>query len=401
MKSKGSKKKTPTRKEKKQRILRIVLAVLVLIIALRILLPYVVLDFVNKELAELRGYFGHVEDIDISLYRGAYIVKDIYINKKDTATGKQTPLFACPNIDISIEWASLFKGRIVSEFEFSSPALRFTEDKAEPEKMEKDTNDFRKMLKTFTPFKVNRFEVFDGKIAYLDETVSPVVDVQLDNTHILARNLSNVVDTTLLPANVQANADVYGGNLTFNMRIDALAEHPTYDMNAEIKGADLTRLNDFFKAYADFDVNKGTLGLYLEIAAKDRKYIGYVKPVIMDLDVVGPEDRKDNIFRKIWENLVGFAGDVLENPETEQIATKIPIVGEYDDRTVGIWYAILAALRNGFIQAIYPALDYQVSIGSVEAVDAEEEKKQGFFKRIFGKPGQSKKEEKEEEKKDK
>ena len=116
MKSKGSKKKTPTRKEKKQRILRIVLAVLVLIIALRILLPYVVLDFVNKELAELRGYFGHVEDIDISLYRGAYIVKDIYINKKDTATGKQTPLFACPNIDISIEWASLFKGRIVSEF---------------------------------------------------------------------------------------------------------------------------------------------------------------------------------------------------------------------------------------------------------------------------------------------
>ena len=401
MKSKGSKKKTPTRKEKKQRILRIVLAVLVLIIALRILLPYVVLDFVNKELAELRGYFGHVEDIDISLYRGAYIVKDIYINKNDTATCKQTPLFACPNIDISIECASLFKGRIVSEFEFSSPALRFTEDKAEPEKMEKDTNDFRKMLKTFTPFKVNRFEVFDGKIAYLDETVSPVVDVQLDNTHILARNLSNVVDTTLLPANVQANADVYGGNLTFNMQIDALAEHPTYDMNAEIKGADLTRLNDFFKAYADFDVNKGTLGLYLEIAAKDRKYIGYVKPVIIDLDVVGPEDRKDNIFRKIWENLVGFAGDVLENPETEQIATKIPIVGEYDDRTVGIWYAILAALRNVFIQAIYPALDYQVSIGSVEAVDAEEEKKQGFFKRIFGKPGQSKKEEKEEEKKDK
>jgi hypothetical protein len=124
-----------------------------------------------------------------------------------------------------------------------------------------------------------------------------------------------------------------------------------------------------------------------------------VKPVITDLDVVGPEDRKDNVFRKLWESLVGVAGDILENPKTEQIATKIPIVGEYGETTVGVWYAILAALRNGFIQAIYPSLDYQVSIGSVEAVDPEEDKKQGFFKKIFGKPGQSGKDEKKDKKK--
>ena len=156
---------------------------------------------------------------------------------------------------------------------FYSPALRFTEDKAEPEQLEKDTNDFRRILKTFTPYKVNRFEVFDGKIQYVDNTVKPVVDVELDNAHILARNLSNVDDTTLLPAIVKATADVYGGSLNFNMRINALAEHPTYDMNAEIKGANLVRLNEFFKAYADFDVNKGTFGMYMEMAAKDRKFI--------------------------------------------------------------------------------------------------------------------------------
>ena len=367
---------------------------MVLIIALRLVLPYFVLHYVNKRLADIEGYFGHVHDIDLSLYRGAYVVKDIYINKKDTATQKQTDLFSCPNIDISIEWKSLFKGKIVSEFEFQSPALRFTEDKAEPEQMEKDTNDFRKMLKTFTPFKVNRFEAFDGKIAYLDNTVKPVVDIQLDNAHIIAKNLSNVVDTTLLPANIKADADVYGGTLKFNMRIDALAEDPTYDLNAEIKGAQLKRLNDFFKAYADFDVNKGTFGLYMEVAAKDRKYIGYVKPIIEDLDVVGPEDRKDSFLRKLWESLVGVAGDILEN-KNEQIVTKVPIVGEYDDRTIGIWYAVLAALRNGFIQAIYPAMDYQVTIGSVQAVNPKEEKKLGFFEKVFGKPGDSKKRKKD------
>jgi hypothetical protein len=394
--SKSRKAKAPSKKERKIRALRIVLVIAVLIIAFRIILPYWVLGFVNKRLASIRDYYGHVDDIDIALLRGAYVVKEIYINKLDSATQKQTPLFACPHTDISIEWSSLFKGRIVSEMDFYSPALRFTEGKAEPEKMEKDTNDFRRILKTFTPFKVNRFEIFDGKIGYLDETVSPVVDIELDNAHVIARNLSNVVDTTLLPANIKADADVYGGGLNFNMRIDALANDPTYDMNVTIKDAQLTRLNDFFKAYADVDVNKGVLGLYMEIAAKDRKFIGYVKPVITDLDIVGPEDRKDNVLQKLWEGIVGVASDMLTNPKTDQIATKVPIVGEYGESTVGVWYAILAALRNGFIQAIYPALDEQVTIGTVQRVEAEEDKKVGFFKKIFGKPGESKKEKKKD-----
>src|SRR5688572_30714004 len=391
MKSSRRKSGKLTKKERKNRLLIIVLGVLVIIIALRLILPYWVLNFVNKRLAEIKEYYGHVDDIDIELYRGAYQVKSIYINKVDPKSQKQTPFFSSPIVDISIEWKSLFKGRIVSEFDFYSPALRFTENSAEPEQLEKDTNDFRRILKTFTPFKVNRFEVFDGKVQYVDHTVKPVVDIELDNAHILARNLSNVDDTTLLPAIVKATADVYGGSLTFNMRINALADDPTYDMNAEIKGANLVRLNDFFKAYADFDVNKGTFSMYMELAAKDRKFIGYVKPVISHLDVVGPEDRKDSILRKIWEGLVGIAGDILSNDKTDKIATKIPIVGEYGKRKVGVWYAILAGLRNGFIQAIYPALDYQVTIGTVKAVDPKEEKKVGFFKKIFGKPGERKK----------
>ncbi len=386
MKSKGASKPNPGKKSRKQKLLRIALAVLVLIIALRLVLPYFVLHYVNKSLAGIEGYFGHVRDIDLSLYRGAYIVNDIYINKKDTATQQQTPLFSCPHIDVSIEWRSLFKGKIVSELEFKNPMLKFTQDKAEPEQMEKDTNDFRKMLKTFTPLKVNRFEVFNGKIGYLDNTVKPVVDIQLDGAHIIGRNLSNVVDTTLLPAKVEANANVYGGTLKFNMRINALADDPTYDLNAEIKGAQLKSMNDFFKAYGDFDVNKGTFGLYMEIAAKDRKYIGYVKPVIKDLDVVGPEDRKNSFLQQLWESLVGLTGDLLKNKRTDEIATKVPIVGEYDNRTIGIWYAVLAALRNGFIQAIYPALDYQVTIGSVKAVNPKENK-EGLFEKVFGKPG--------------
>ena len=104
-------------------------------------------------------------------------------------------------------------------------------------------------------------------------------------------------------------------------------------------------------------------------------------------NVVGPEDRKDSILQKIWENLVGIAADILKNHKTENLATKVPIVGEYGNQTIGKWYAVLAAIKNGFIQAIYPALDQQVTIASIKAVNPNDKNKEGLFKKVFGKPG--------------
>ncbi|HEX5111909.1 MAG TPA: DUF748 domain-containing protein [Saprospiraceae bacterium] len=391
---KSSASKSGSKKSKKRRTLIILGSLLVLLIAFRLYLPIWVLKFINRELAQTSGYFGHVEDIDICLYRGAYQVDGLYINKVDTATQKQTPLFNAPLIDISIEWIALFHGKIVTELEILNPVLRFTEDAAEPEQMEKDTNDFRKMLKAFTPTSVNRFEIIGGTIGYQDPHASPKVDIEMTDTHILARNLSNVRDTSALPAKVTATANVYGGNVAFNMHLDALAEDPTYDMNVEVKNAQLKRLNDFFQAYGNFDVSEGTFGMYMEMAAKDKKFIGYVKPFIKDLKVVSKEDKRDNLLRKIWEALVGIAGDILEAPKTDVVATKVPIVGEYDRRTIGIWYAIFAALRNGFYQALVPSIDNQINIKTVNEVSEREVKKQGFFKKIFGKPGDEKKREK-------
>ncbi|MEO6132305.1 MAG: hypothetical protein ABIQ02_10690, partial [Saprospiraceae bacterium] len=102
-----SARKTKAIATKKRRALKIGLIILVLIIAIRLVLPYMILHYVNKSLASIHDYFGHVYDVDLSLYRGAYIVKDISINKVDSITRKQTPVFSCPHVDLSMEWRSL------------------------------------------------------------------------------------------------------------------------------------------------------------------------------------------------------------------------------------------------------------------------------------------------------
>jgi uncharacterized protein DUF748 len=373
-------KQLPFKIKKKYKILA---GVILLLIVIRLILPYVVLHYANKTLANMDGYYGHVEDIDLALLRGAYVINDIFLNKLDSVSKKQTGFFKSRSIDLSVEWRALFHGSIVGELVFIEPVLIFTKDKTELSEIKKDTNDFRKLLKDFMPLKINRFEVKGGAIHYTDNTSSPKVDISLKNTYILAQNLKNVVDDKVeLPSTVIASASAYEGNLSFNMKLNALAEDPTFDLNAEIKNTNLVLLNDFLKAYGNFDVNKGSFGLYTEMAAKGGKFKGYVKPIIKDLDVVGPEDRHDSFFHKIWESIVGAAGVILKNQKKDQVATKVPIEGDYANPETDTFYAIWEVLRNAFIRALIPSVDNQISINSLKTEDKED--KRNVLKKIFG-----------------
>ena len=374
--------KKKSRKFRFARVHKIFIIIIVVLVVLRILLPYILLKYCNKSLSELKGYYGHIQDIDVSLYRGAYQINDMYLNKVDASTHKETDFFKVNNIDLSVEWKALFHGRLVGELVFNSPKLIFTKDRTEISDVKKDTNDFRKVLKDFMPLKVNRFEVNHGSIHYVDAGATPKVDISIEQAYILAQNLKNVEDNkTELPSPVTATGNVYGGTLSLNMKMDALAQKTRFDLNAEIKNANLVLLNDFLKAYGGFDVNKGTLGLYTEFAAKNGKYKGYVKPVIKDLDVVGPEDRKDKFFQKIWENIVGGAGKILENPKKDQIATKVPIEGNLAGSDTDILEAIWELLRNAFVQALMPSIDNQINISSVNKASNDHKT---LLQKIFG-----------------
>jgi hypothetical protein len=111
--------------------------------------------------------------------------------------------------------------------------------------------------------------------------------------------------------------------------------------------------------------------------------------------VLGHEDRDDNVFRKMWEGLAGFVGQVFKNQSKDQVATKIPFEGRLDNPETDIWVTIINVLQNAFIQAIQPSIDSQINIASVETPKPE---KETFLEKIFGSKDDD---EKKEEKKDK
>lgn len=389
---------------------RILLGFIVVLIAVRIALPYIVLKYVNKTLSTMHGYYGHVNDIDIALYRGAYKIENIYLHKIDTVSQQETEFFEARLIDLSVHWKALLDGKIVGELEFTDPRLRFTKDKAEPKDVKNDTADFRALLDDFMPLRVNRFEILNGVIQYIDSTSRPMVNIQMDNAHVLAENLTTEKDTSLLPANVSADANLYRGHLDVKMRLDPLAKEPTFDLNMELNDTYLPDLNDFFQAYAKIDVNKGSFGLYAEVASKQGNFVGYVKPLIKDLDILGKEDRKDNILQQAWEAITGAVGQILKNQRHDQVATKIPLEGNFKKSDTNLWYAILEIFKNAFIQALQPSIDQEVSLSSVEKgipenspfktegtsekKEEKKEEKKGFFKKLFNKKDKKKEEDK-------
>ncbi len=358
------------KKHGKRKVVLIVLGSLLVIgIGLRIALPYILLRFANKELQTIPGYRGHVEDIDVHVIRGAYTIKVIRLDK--TGGKIPVPFFSADALDLSVEWSAIFHGRLVGKIIVQHPILNFAKGPTkETSQTDIPTKPWTKVVGDLMPLKLNRFEIFNGEVHYRDFYSDPKVNIFATEIHILAQNLSNAKhQPEVLPSTVEATCDsIYGGHADLHMKLNALDTVPTFEVKAELKDMDITRLNDFLSAYGKFTVRKGTIGIYTEAAAKDGKIAGYTKPIIRDLRVVNWQEDKAHPLKLAWEALIGAVNWVVKNKGEDQLATRVQFAGDLKDPDVNTWYIIGQMLRNGFIQALYPALENSVNINSVEQV---------------------------------
>ncbi len=344
--------------------------VLVLIIV-RLTLPYFVTKFVNKTLADIPGYSGSISGVDIWLIRGAYVVKDLTLSKVDG--NKKVPFIDIAAIDLSVEWSAIFKGAIVGEVIFENPKLNFiggnNSDQADSTENQSGADvDWTEPLKDLMPLQINRLQIINGNISYYDFTSKPQVDVSLQSLNLVATNLNNAnKQDKALPSNVTASAtSVGGGQLQLDMDINVLKEIPDLDMNLKFEGIDMPSLNDFFEAYAKIDIERGIFNVYIELAIKDGIIDGYIKPLAQDVKVVNWEEDKKKPLKLIWESIVGFVLEVFENQKENQFATKVPLKGDLNNVKTSILPTLYNILSNAFVSAFDKNTDDTILFGKQE-----------------------------------
>jgi hypothetical protein len=136
------------------------------------------------------------------------------------------------------------------------------------------------------------------------------------------------------------------------------ARGPDFDLALEIEDLDTRTLNDVLRAHAGFDVAEGRFALYSEVEVEGGDVSGYVKPIVVDLDVYdAAQDRGDSFGQKLYEGFVGGVSTILTNPPRDQVATQTSLSGRLDRVDAGTWETLVHLVQNAFFRAILPGFE--------------------------------------------
>ena len=361
---------------------KVLIGILALLIIVRVALPYFVKNYLNDLLENIDGYTGHVEDVDLHLYRGAYRVNQLAIYS--TTQEMDRPFFSTNNIDLSISWKDIFKGAIVGKVILEEPELNFVAVESAQDSMATGEDvDWTETIKDMLPIDINLFQIENGRINYVDEFSSPKVDIYLKSMNFSLENIRNTEDDSdPLPSPFKLTAVSLGdGNLNASGKANLLRQIPNFDLDLKFEKADLTAFNDFFKAYAWFDFERGDFNLYTEMALVDSTLQGYFKPLLNDIKVLDWENEEGGFFNKIYQGVVGGALQLLKNHPEDQSATRVEISGTVTNTDVGVFSAIVELLKNAFIKPLQKDLEERIVVKGKDIIvhkeGGKETKKKG------------------------
>jgi len=342
---------------------KILLAVLVLLVVARLLLPYFVVRYVNRVLADMGSYTGRIEDVNIALLRGAYQIQDLNIRKVNGKIKK--PFLHIPTTDLSIEWASLFKGSLVGEVETYRPQLNFAFSEEETRSQTGADVDWTKLVKDLMPIQINRFAVFDGEINLINVFSTVKADLSLKNFQGEIRNIRNVEELgTRLPSPVRASGDVpgYGGTMGFKADMNLLKQMPDFSYQLRFDEVSLPKINTIAKEFSGVDFEQGTISVYSEMAMYNGRLVGYLKPLTKDMKIFKLKEGDNRTVGQFFKEVLAEAGtQVLKNQKRDQVATKIPLSGTVEEVKTDFWPILFGVLRNAYVEAFRKEFDNTVS----------------------------------------
>ena len=228
------------------------------------------------------------------------------------------PFFRSRQVDLSIAWSALFHGALVGEVWFEAPELNFVVGPSPSERQAGTEADWRKPVRDLFPIRIDRVTARGGSVHFRNFRSEPPVDVYLRDVRLVVRNLTNSLDLAgdLVVRGQAAATPMEGGQLEVRFAVDPFAAQPTFDVEAQATGVALVQFNDFFRAYGGFDVERGRLRLYAELAAEGGRFEGYLKPFFEDVDVLQLREEvpEQGWWPSLWEALVGGAAEALAGP---------------------------------------------------------------------------------------
>jgi hypothetical protein len=195
----------------------------------------------------------------------------------------------------------------------------------------------------------------------VNKAVNPPYRVFLSQVSLTLSNFSNQLADGVMVAKLTGKF-MGSGNGAVTARFRPEKKGPDFDVNLSLENTDLRTLNDVLRAYGKFDVAAGNFSLFSEIAVKNNRVEGYVKPLFSNVDVYEPaQDRDKSLGRKSTRRSWG-ASKLLKNAPRKEVATVATISGPVEDVKAHTVEVVVKLLQNAFFKAILPGFDEQVRL---------------------------------------
>lgn len=352
---------------RRRRVFAVLAVILILLLIARIFLPTVARHLINERLANIDPYHGQIEDVDIALWRGAYALNGIELTVRHPDVTEPERLLTIEAVDIGLSWSALLRGRIVGDIILTRPEVflspRLDEMSAPrkgeaPPAEEEAPERWQDHVRRLSVLRFDRIIIHDGALHYADQAHG-VASVQLAVVQARVDDLALGSQADGQDATLNLTGEtIGGGTLSIRASVDPLAEQPTFVTRAALESVSCPDLNPLTERFEDLRFKAGTFSCFVELDAADGKIDGFVKPIFVDLDVASYKDESGTAASRLfWGALIPVAEFLLENPEEDQHAARVPIEGEIENPDIDTWDVIVSALRNAFIQAIIPGFD--------------------------------------------
>ncbi len=338
------------------------LVVVAILVVVRIALPYMVKSYLNQRMARMGDYHGRISDIDIHLWRGAYTVDELRIEK---VSGKEpVPLLDARRTDIALSWRALSHGVLRGKVAFTDATLNFVDGGGKGDSQTGKGVDWRDKLQLLTPMRMDELSVHNGTVTFRNFVSSPRVDLKMTQVEGQVVNLTNADRRGgRRVADLHVTAKVLGdAPLETWASIDPLEQGGDFAFQLAVRGIRLVKANDLARAYAGLDFAGGEGDFTMELEAKDGRLDGYAKPLFHGLKIFSwkqdVEQDKKNPLKLAWEAAAQGVASLFKNHAKDQFATRVPISGRIDDKQLGLVPSILGILRNAFVHAYSPSLEH-------------------------------------------
>lgn len=291
---------------------------------------------------------------------GGFIrLRDLGVKRFPPAGGDDRVEAMLTELEMKVGWQDVLAGPIRLIVEAQDLHGTFTRGPGEEPEQPDTPSNWRESLPPEPLIVIARFTLEGGRLAYREPEADPAVDLALEALQVAVENLpTRPAPAGEMPTHVELRGTTAaGGLLVTRADVDFFAEQPRFYLQTELKGVQLPQLNDLLGAYASVQVDQGTFETYTEIQAGDGAFQGYVKPFFNDIEFTDLSAQDQSFVEGLWQTVVATTVNLFKNRERDQLATRIPFEGRFNDPEVGLWPTFVNMFRHGFVDALSTSLE--------------------------------------------